>query len=193
VSPDWFLSRKWERTEEPDEGNLHVRVCGEGAGQPAPLPGSGHSRCRACSAEGNVRSTNKYGENMKKLILTMILFITTSSAVFAAEPADILKLHDETVLKAKSIKEVLKYYTNERADKINGKLKRGGDADSDMLVSVKGGANDRKKGKTIKNQILSDKSAVIEVGLSEGDKYVIKFIKENGDWKINKISLKFNL
>jgi len=27
------------RTEEPDEGNLHVRICGEGAGQPVPLPG----------------------------------------------------------------------------------------------------------------------------------------------------------
>ena len=27
------------RTEEPDEGNLHVRICGEGAGRPVPLPG----------------------------------------------------------------------------------------------------------------------------------------------------------
>ena len=27
------------RTEEPDERNLHVRICGEGAGQPVPLPG----------------------------------------------------------------------------------------------------------------------------------------------------------
>lgn len=27
------------RTEEPDEGKLHVRICGEGAGQPVPLPG----------------------------------------------------------------------------------------------------------------------------------------------------------
>jgi len=26
-------------TEEPDEGNLHVRICGEGAGEPVPLPG----------------------------------------------------------------------------------------------------------------------------------------------------------
>jgi len=29
-----------EATEEPDEGNLHVRICGEGAGEPVPLPGS---------------------------------------------------------------------------------------------------------------------------------------------------------
>ena len=28
------------RTEEPDEGNLHVRVCGGSAGQPVLLPGS---------------------------------------------------------------------------------------------------------------------------------------------------------
>jgi hypothetical protein len=28
VSPDGFLLRKWGRTEEPYEGNLHVRVCG---------------------------------------------------------------------------------------------------------------------------------------------------------------------
>jgi len=130
---------------------------------------------------------------MKKLIITMILFIATTSAAFGAEPADILKLHDETVLKAKSMNDVLKYYTKERADKIKSKLKRGGDADSDMLVSVKGGANDRKKGKTIKNQKLNDISAVIEVGLSEGDKYIIEFNKENGDWKISKISLKFNM
>ena len=27
-------------TEEPDEGNLHVRVCGGSAGQPVLLPGS---------------------------------------------------------------------------------------------------------------------------------------------------------
>jgi len=27
-------------TEEPDEGNLHVRICGEGAGEPVPLPGT---------------------------------------------------------------------------------------------------------------------------------------------------------
>jgi hypothetical protein len=26
------------RTEEPDEGNPHVRICGKGAGQPVPLP-----------------------------------------------------------------------------------------------------------------------------------------------------------
>ncbi len=32
VSPDWFLFQKRWRTEEPDEGNLHVRVCGESAG-----------------------------------------------------------------------------------------------------------------------------------------------------------------
>ena len=43
VSPDWFLCRKSQRTEEPDEGNLQVRVCGEGAGQPVPLPGKGRS------------------------------------------------------------------------------------------------------------------------------------------------------
>jgi hypothetical protein len=40
VSPDWSLCRKSQRTEEPDEGNLQVRVCGEGAGQPVPLPGT---------------------------------------------------------------------------------------------------------------------------------------------------------
>ena len=40
VSPDWFVHRKCWATKEPDEGNLHVRVCGEGAGQPVPLPGS---------------------------------------------------------------------------------------------------------------------------------------------------------
>ena len=28
------------RTEEPDEGNLHVRVCGGSAGQPVLLPGT---------------------------------------------------------------------------------------------------------------------------------------------------------
>ena len=28
------------RTEEPYEGNLHVRDCGEGAGKPVPLPGT---------------------------------------------------------------------------------------------------------------------------------------------------------
>ena len=27
-------------TEEPDEGNLHVRVCGGSAGQPVLLPGT---------------------------------------------------------------------------------------------------------------------------------------------------------
>jgi len=27
------------RTEEPDAGVPHVRICGEGAGQPVPLPG----------------------------------------------------------------------------------------------------------------------------------------------------------
>jgi hypothetical protein len=27
-------------TEEPDEGILQVRICGEGTGQPVPLPGS---------------------------------------------------------------------------------------------------------------------------------------------------------
>lgn len=27
------------RTEEPDAGVPHVRICGEGAGQPGPLPG----------------------------------------------------------------------------------------------------------------------------------------------------------
>jgi hypothetical protein len=26
------------RTEEPDAGVPHVRICGEGAGQPVPLP-----------------------------------------------------------------------------------------------------------------------------------------------------------
>jgi hypothetical protein len=26
--------------EEPEEGNLHVRICGEGAGEPVPLPGT---------------------------------------------------------------------------------------------------------------------------------------------------------
>jgi hypothetical protein len=31
---------KRAETEEPDEGNLHVRICGEGAGQPVPLPGT---------------------------------------------------------------------------------------------------------------------------------------------------------
>src|SRR5205807_6633482 len=31
--------RKLMATEEPDEGNLHVRICGEGAGEPVPLPG----------------------------------------------------------------------------------------------------------------------------------------------------------
>jgi len=35
-----FLPGERVRTEEPDEGNLQVRVCGEGAGQPVPLPGS---------------------------------------------------------------------------------------------------------------------------------------------------------
>ena len=40
VSPDWLVFRKWKMTKEPDEGNLHVRVCGEGAGQPALLPGT---------------------------------------------------------------------------------------------------------------------------------------------------------
>jgi len=35
-----FSFRKWKRTEEPDEGNLHVRICGESAGQPVLLPGS---------------------------------------------------------------------------------------------------------------------------------------------------------
>ena len=39
MSPDWFVHRKCWATKEPDEGNLHVRVCGEGAGQPVPLPG----------------------------------------------------------------------------------------------------------------------------------------------------------
>ena len=28
------------RTEEPDAGVPHVRICGEGAGQPVPLPGA---------------------------------------------------------------------------------------------------------------------------------------------------------
>jgi len=32
VSPAWFLSSKRDSTEEPDEGKLHVRICGEGAG-----------------------------------------------------------------------------------------------------------------------------------------------------------------
>ncbi len=31
-------------TEEPDEGNLHVRICGEGAGEPVPLPGTATGR-----------------------------------------------------------------------------------------------------------------------------------------------------
>ena len=31
-------------TEEPDEVNLHVRICGEGAGQPVPLPGRASSQ-----------------------------------------------------------------------------------------------------------------------------------------------------
>ena len=32
------------RTEEPDAGVPHVRICGEGAGQPVPLPGVLHAR-----------------------------------------------------------------------------------------------------------------------------------------------------
>ena len=32
MSPDWSLFRKRMRTKEPDELNLQVRVCGEGAG-----------------------------------------------------------------------------------------------------------------------------------------------------------------
>lgn len=34
------------RTEEPDEGNIHVRICGEGAGQPVPLPGKATAKSR---------------------------------------------------------------------------------------------------------------------------------------------------
>jgi len=34
------MSRSLWATEEPDAGNLHVRLCGEGAGEPVPLPGT---------------------------------------------------------------------------------------------------------------------------------------------------------
>ena len=32
------------RAEEPDEGNLHTRICGVSAGQPLLLPGSGSQK-----------------------------------------------------------------------------------------------------------------------------------------------------
>ena len=42
VSPVWLaIGGQPLATEEPYEGNLHVRVCGEGAGEPVPLPGTG--------------------------------------------------------------------------------------------------------------------------------------------------------
>ena len=37
------LVSHWQKLwapEEPEEGNLHVRICGEGTGEPVPLPGS---------------------------------------------------------------------------------------------------------------------------------------------------------
>jgi hypothetical protein len=41
VSPVWLaMGRKPLVTDEPDALIGHVRVCGEGAGQPVPLPGN---------------------------------------------------------------------------------------------------------------------------------------------------------
>ncbi len=47
------------RTEEPDEGNLHVRICGEGAGKPVPLPGMASIAARQGAVDSAVYAASK--------------------------------------------------------------------------------------------------------------------------------------
>ncbi len=129
---------------------------------------------------------------MKKLLFIIFLMVSVPAFSDGETPLDILKEYDITIINAKSIKEVFKFFSQERIEKINKKLKRGGDADEMMLVSLQGFALERKrKGKIIRNEKINNQTVIVEVRISKKFRHIITFIKENGDWKIDKGSYKF--
>jgi len=68
-------------TEEPDEGNLHVRICGEGAGEPVPLPGSRplQTQWHLGAAPALVRSApSHYSPNTARFIRSTTLRVWAS-------------------------------------------------------------------------------------------------------------------